>query len=368
MYNGHGLGIAVRLLDEETRMKAPILPLTTLLIAPALGQTCGDSFVDGFDWPINEGGWVWSGTFQANIATGGVPGYWAYSEPLYMTVPSFRSTQKSPFMGDYRAQDVTSLGVDLQTFVADPQACLRQLALVLDSDQGTVDPADDLFVYRMSARSVPCVDGTWHSYVVDVPSQDAGLPPGWIADPQSPLSDDAIWNAVIADVSSVRWSIGDPLGTGMPTRWRLGADNARVAFSDGPSTTCSSKRSSEGCCPGLSWNGRPSATSGPFLLRVDQMVAGQVVLFFYGFAPNYAPFQGGVLCVVPPLIRTPAKVAAGNGPCAGRIELDMGGLIQGGAYPGLTVGATVYAQAWGWAPAAASGSSLSNSVRFTICP
>ncbi len=349
-------------------MKAPTLPLTALLIAPALGQTCGDSFVDGFDFFINEGGWVWSGTFQSGVVSGGVPGFWVYSEPLHMTAPAFRSTQISPFTGDYRAQDVTSLGIDLQTFAADPQACQRRLALVLDSDQGTADPADDLFVYHLSTRSLPCVDGTWHSYTVDVPSQVAGLPPGWRADPQSPLSDDAIWNAVLADVSSVRWSIGDPLGSDAPTAWRLGADNARVGFSGGPSTTCSSKRTSEGCSPGLGWDGEPSATGGPFTLQVDQMIAGQVGLFFYGFAPNAAPFQGGVLCVAPPLTRTPPTVAAGSGPCAGRIALDMGTLIQGGADPGLTVGATVYAQAWGRDPAVPSGSSLSNSVRFTICP
>ncbi|MDA1263454.1 MAG: hypothetical protein O2816_00075 [Planctomycetota bacterium] len=339
-----------------------------LIPGAAAGQTC-DSFVEGFDLFQNEGGWVWSGTFQASVSAGGVPTWHVYSEPLHMALPSFRSTQPAPpFTGDYRSAEVTSLGLDLQSFTIDAAACLRPLSLVLSSDQGTSDPSDDLIVTQVSSQALPCADGTWHSFTLEVPSRESTLPLGWRVEQSSLPDDDATWNALITDVTHVRWSLGDPLETAGPTDWRMGADNARVAYGGGPTSYCVSKTTSAGCSPGLTWIGRPSVSSGAFVIHANQMITGQAGLFFYGFAASGAPFMGGTLCVAGPHTRTPVMPAQGADKCSGRVFWNAGDDIQSGSNAALAVGATVYAQAWGRDPQGTAGSSLSNAIRFTICP
>jgi len=69
--------------------------------------------------------------------------------------------------------------------------------------------------------------------------------------------------------------------------------------------------------------------------------------------------------------RTTVQVAGGNPPpddCTGSYFFDFNAWIQGGTDPALVAGVTVYAQYWSRDPAAASATSLSNAVRFTICP
>lgn len=350
--------------------------LTVLLLALAAesapAQSCGLSFVEGFTNFSNEGGWVWSGTFQAAIGSGGVPGFYLRSQPLTMSTPQLHSTQDSFFTGGFPGLGVTSVGVDLQTFHADASACVRRLTLILDHDGGTPGvPGDDRFVYFVTTDPVPCPDGTWHSFTVLVPSQSATLPPGWQVDPASPLGPDATWNLVLSDVSSIRWSLGDPLTTYAPTVWSLGADNLRIAFNDGPSSYCTTKTNSQACAPAIEWIGSPSASSGPFFVTAAQVINQQNGVLFYGLAPASVPFQDGFLCVASPVKRTPVQNAFGNPPpddCSGSFLFDFNGWIQGGMDPALVPGVTVYAQYWSRDPAAASATSLSNAVRFTICP
>jgi len=356
-------------------MKTATLTCWVLALAAdgASAQFCGLSFVEGFTNFSNEGGWVWSGTFQAGIGSGGVPGFYLRSEPLTMSTPELHSTQDSVFTGGFPGLGVTSVGVDLQSFVADASACVQPLTLTLDHDGGTPGvPGDDRFVYFVSSQSVPCADGTWHSFTIDVPSQEVTLPPGWMPDPASPLGPDATWNLVLSGVSSVRWSFGDPQTTYAPAMWRLGADNLRIAFNDGPSSYCTAKVNSQLCAAAIEWVGSPSASAGgPFFITAAQMINRQNGILFYGLAPQGVPFQGGVLCVASPVKRTPVQSSGGNPPpddCSGAYLFDFNAWIQGGQDPALVPGVTVYAQYWSRDPAAASFTSLSNAVRFTICP
>jgi FG-GAP-like repeat len=134
-------------------------------------------------------------------------------------------------------------------------------------------------------------------------------------------------------------------------------------------TYCSGMMNSQGCTPSLFFSGAPSASAGSgFVLRTSGLVPNKIGLYFYSkTGPASIPFAGGLLCVAPPVTRTGAISFGGSGPCSGQLNFDFNAHIAGGTDPGLVNGATVWVQAWARDPAAASGVSTSNALRFTIC-
>lgn len=137
-----------------------------------------------------------------------------------------------------------------------------------------------------------------------------------------------------------------------------------------PSVYCSAKLTSNGCLPGITVQGVPSASdSNPFLVAAQQVLNNKNGLLFYGFAPAAAPFLGGTLCVQPPLRRTALQSSGGSPPpddCSGSLTFDMRGQIQSGVDPFLLPGTAVFAQYWFRDPQAASGSGLTDGLEFTI--
>jgi len=139
-----------------------------------------------------------------------------------------------------------------------------------------------------------------------------------------------------------------------------------------PRGYCTAKSSSLGCLPAIGWSGSASASSPtPFLVTAAQIHSHSSGLLFYGLAGWLAqPFQGGVLCVAPPLRRTPAQASAGNPPppdCSGTYTLDFNAWIQGGSDPGLVAGREVHGQYWYRDPASPGGAGLSDAIAFSIC-
>ncbi len=343
------------------------------ILPPTFGQQCGDSFVTTFTGFVNDGGWVWTGIVQAGISEGGNPGYLVRSMPVQTDRPSFSSTQISPFSGDYRAALVTSVGIDLRTARVDASACARPLALVLETDNSTPSiPTDDAWVYFVTDHDVPCTGAGWHSYLVDVPSTSSTLPAGWLPDPGGSLGGDAAWNLVISNVTYVRWIFGDPTASYATHEWITEADNARIAWLRGPSSYCPAKINSKGCSAAIGWTGIPSATLvAPFFVRATQVINQKPGLLLYGDAPAEIPFQGGFLCVSAHLRRSTLLDSGGHPPpddCSGFLWLDFNAWIRSGVDPLLVPGKTVYAQFWSRDPSSPSGTSLSNALRFTICP
>lgn len=135
---------------------------------------------------------------------------------------------------------------------------------------------------------------------------------------------------------------------------------------------CSSKLNSQGCLPLISSTGSASMTpSQGFDIHANDVLNNKNGILFYGLADNSVPFQGGTLCVMPPLSRTPVQDSAGNPPpndCSGSFTFDMNALIQGGSDPSLTIGTRVFAQYWSRDPQSPSQTSLSNGIDFLICP
>jgi choice-of-anchor B domain-containing protein len=141
-----------------------------------------------------------------------------------------------------------------------------------------------------------------------------------------------------------------------------------------PDTYCTPKPNSLTCLPHMTWEGVPSATSpAAFDLRASEVLSQKPGLLFYGFSQSSVPFQGGVLCVTPPVTRTPGQSSGSNPPiedCSGQFSMDFNDWIQTSGDPGLTPGAVVYTQYWSRDPGdpAGFGTSLSDALRFTIQP
>ncbi len=355
-------------------MKAALVLPALLLASPAAAQTCGTSFVEGFTAQSNVGAWGWSGLFQGNMASGGNPGYWLRSQSLTHPLPMlFTQDALSPFGGDWRVADVSSVGLDLFAVDLDPSQCSRPLTLELYSDAGTPgSQSDDRAVRFVSPQTIPCKDGNWRSYAVDVPSQATALPPGWSISLSGGLPLGQVWIAVIQDVTRVVWYLGNPAVQYLAYPWTLGADNPRIAFGGGPTTYCIAQHNSLGCSPAITWLGLPSATQPvPFEIGASQVKNKSIGILFYGFGAQLAPFLGGYVCVAAPIWRTSPQNSGGSASgtdCSGAFGFDFNAHAQSGVDPGLVPGSVPHAQYWSRDVQAAFGSSLSNAVRFALCP
>jgi hypothetical protein len=141
------------------------------------------------------------------------------------------------------------------------------------------------------------------------------------------------------------------------------------------------KLNSLGCTPAISWTGVPSATAGSgFVVTAANVINNTQGLLVYGNSGAASiPFQGGTLCVAPPVQRTPVFNSGGNGApvidCSGQYAIDMNmfaaGLLGGTPAAFLQVpGTKVNCQWWGrdagFAPP--NNSTLSDGLEYTICP
>ncbi|HVS11186.1 MAG TPA: hypothetical protein VMS76_15055, partial [Planctomycetota bacterium] len=139
------------------------------------------------------------------------------------------------------------------------------------------------------------------------------------------------------------------------------------------SAYCTAKSASIGCLPAIAWSGTPSAASGmPFLITASAVINNKVGILIYGKnGPAQTPFQGGTLCMVVPIVRTPLQSSGGTPPpnnCSGKFSFDFNAYIASGKDPGLVAGQQVNAQYWFRDPGDPFGSGFSNALEFAIQP
>ena len=187
-----------------------------------------------------------------------------------------------------------------------------------------------------------------------------------------PLFVDQANGDLVLTMFSPSVDMGDPLGAVDPDC--TPADQGAYPFdAGGPFTYCTGKTNTEGCEPFVDYTGQASTTSPePFLLTANDILNNKPGLFFYGTnGPFAVPFEGGTLCVLPPLRRTEVTFSGGSPPpndCSGTQTYDFNERIQSGGDPFLVPGATVNGQFWTRDPLAAQGTGLTNGVQFPICP
>ena len=135
-------------------------------------------------------------------------------------------------------------------------------------------------------------------------------------------------------------------------------------------TYCTAKVNSQGCLPAIGFSGTPSASSGSgFNVTASNIVDNVNGLLFYGTSgADNLPFQGGFLCVMAPVTRTPGQNSGGAGACTGNFDIDFNAYIASGADPSLVGGTDVWAQYWSRDPASPSTTNLTDGVNFTLWP
>ena len=130
---------------------------------------------------------------------------------------------------------------------------------------------------------------------------------------------------------------------------------------------CTAKTNSSGCAPGI------SARLVGLDLSIDagQVLPGQMGLLFYSIHGQAStPFQGGYLCVMPPVRRTDVQIssAAGSPPCSGTYAFDFTSYVASGKDPALVGGQQVWAQYWMRDSGAPFGSALTDALQVSVCP
>jgi hypothetical protein len=144
-------------------------------------------------------------------------------------------------------------------------------------------------------------------------------------------------------------------------------------------TYCTAKTNSAGCAPAIGHGGPNPPSAGAFVNGCVIYATGNLnnkpgLLFYSKTGYQAVPFQGGLLCVVPPIKRTPVVGSGGTPPpaidCTGLLSQDFNAFIATGVDPGLQVpGQSVWAQWWSRDPGfpAPNNTNLSNALSFTIC-
>jgi len=212
-------------------MNALRLGLLGLAAGLAAAPASGDTFIETFTGGSNVGGWLYGGPGETIEAAGGNPGAFYHSPAIDTFAPQPRTSgPDSVFTGDFRARNITGIGIDLITIAVDFSAAGRPLTLMLISDAGTAgDPSDDWAAYFMGPVNIPVPGQGWASFSFAVPSQSTSLPAGWQTlafGPNSPPQPD--WNDVITDVDQVRFFYGDPTNFFIFQVWNVGMDNLTI--------------------------------------------------------------------------------------------------------------------------------------------
>lgn len=187
------------------------------------------------------------------------------------------------------------------------------------------------FVEGYVLHATRATDGTWHSSG-RITFVDAATP-SWKSFSATALGPDHAWLAA-------------PLEPG-------GADWTALAVIErgGHPTYCLAKPTSSGCLPRIDSlvTASSQGLEGWTAYAVD-LESSKAGLFFYGHSGRAAiPFQGGTLCVLPPLRRTPVQSSGGSlagGDCTGTFALDLLAWAASGSDPLLGPGAVIHGQFW----------------------
>jgi len=329
---------------------------TFIAIAALASGLAAQTTTEGFTGGSNQGAWTFGAGDQI-VATGGNPGHYLRTQVLDTFAPQPRTGAgvSSVFTGDWRVRDVTSTGIDLITHSTQFNF-QREVTLILDQDAGTPgDASDDSSVYFISSGFVPQPGAGWASFDIAIAADSPTIPAGWQV-LQGVGTADQVWNAVITNVSRVRWFYGDPTFFFIFDIWQIGIDNARIAtelgtaycFGDGSGAACPCGNSSaapRGCANStglgadLVASGSTSLAAADLAFTSTSLPATTTGLLFTGTtqvsAGSGVPFVDGLRCAGGTVTRMGASTA-------------VGGVAQWG--PGLPVGlavpATRHFQVW----------------------
>jgi hypothetical protein len=131
--------------------------------------------------------------------------------------------------------------------------------------------------------------------------------------------------------------------------------------------------------PAIAGGGIPSASAGCcFEVSATNVRNNRLGILLYGTSGRAAlPFQGGTLCVAPPLKRT-HQIRSGGTPapaqdCSGRWALDFNAFLAGTLFqdpsvvtPAFPAGTVLNCQWWG--RDTPGNAALTDAIEFELCP
>jgi hypothetical protein len=292
-------------------MKHFLVNLTSTLGLVVCTASAQD-YIETFDGGVNAGGWTYGNTIEGIDASGGNPGAFLHNSLIDTFAPQLSTSNSSnPFLGNYRALGVQSLGVDLKTFSTN-FPFLREATLMLSNGGCTV--------YTLGTELVPQVAEGWKSFDYQVDSASTAMPSGWL--PFGGCTDpDTAWNTVMTNVTEVRFFYGDPTFFFIFDQWNVGADNPRIStapptspgtpfcFGDGSGSVCPCSNlgaAGEGCANSsgqgavVGASGGASVANDNISFTARQLPIGKPALLFVGDAMMNGGagslFGDGLLC------------------------------------------------------------------------
>jgi hypothetical protein len=135
-----------------------------------------------------------------------------------------------------------------------------------------------------------------------------------------------------------------------------------------PVIYCGAKPNSLGCTPAIGYTGVPSlGTMDNLRVRASHVRNNKMGVMIWSRQAATTPFQGGILCVAPPIKRTPAQSAGGSvsgNDCSGSYSFLFNSVYA--AQNQLQPGQVVRAQFWSRDGGAAFSSGLTDAIEFTL--
>ena len=313
-------------------MKPLLLLSACALASSAFCQTHVETFAN----EINPSAWNVDFQFgELPEPTGGNPG-----AHLFGGFTSANTTQfPSPFTGDFRARGVTLVGIDAITLEQDIPGITSGWELTLQSNSGTPSSLlDDCWVRVTHPLPFPIAGEGWKTYEFDIPSASTQLPANWTAHGFC-ADDDAAWNAVITNVTSMHFRLTPGNVNG---GWRFGIDNPRISegpgvpscFGEGQGAPCpcsnaASPGANTGCIntsgvgASLHASGTASVSNDSLSLNVDGAPTGSfaVLVSAQNLLPSTQPGVGiaafdGLRCVGGGIIRHGTRAIDSTGAAA----------------------------------------------------
>ncbi len=213
------------------------LPLIAALTLPAIAH--GTTFTDDFEGGTNLAGWSFIEGADVITPAGGNPGAWLHQQVYDTFGPSLECAyaNPTPFVGDYRANGVTSIGVDLQILRTDFPVGGDEafsVVLLLRNARGTPDDiSDDDWAYYIGPL-IPEVGGGWQHVDFVIPSQsNDAVPAGWhggSVDDCENFRAGVTWHDVITKVDRVEFLFLHPCFFAIFQQWDVGADNVSITY------------------------------------------------------------------------------------------------------------------------------------------
>ncbi len=206
------------------RVLASALGLTAVLSALCWALPSA-TITETFDGTIDQVSWR-IGPDDEIVTDGGNPGAFLRNANVTAGIPVVLNvtlpTEFNNFVGRYRVDGVSDLGVDLNVFEASNGGDDRPVSLGLISGDCEL---------VLSEQAAPRPGTGWKSYRFRVPAWKQTMPEKWVAYGScAGMPRDDAWNTVMGgqNITAVHFYLGDPAGSYPVQAWTLGVDNASI--------------------------------------------------------------------------------------------------------------------------------------------